>query len=157
MLLSINSLYNFFKFMYMQKLPDMPVETSAGLAEMLNDCSIDRFMAIDTAWNIIAWNRTSELVTGISRKDIYGKKLLEVFPQFEQDKEMMDAIRLALSGIKSFVPAHKNLFNRQHYENHFIPLTRPDNKLVGVMNIMHDVAHRMKAEQQLHQLNIALK
>lgn len=141
----------------MQKSKDALTESPASLAEMLNDCSIDRFMAIDTAWHIIAWNRTSELITGIRKKEVYGKKLLDVFPQFEQDKEIMNAIRLALSGIKSFVPAHKDLFNRQHYENHFIPLTDRDNKIVGVMNIMHDVAHRIKAEKQLHQLNIALK
>ena len=141
----------------MQKLRDIPAGSSAGLAEMLNDCSIDRFMAIDTEWDIIAWNRMAEQLTGIAKKDIYGKKLLEVFPQYGEDKEMMNALRLAMSGIKSFVPAHKDLFNRQHYENHFIPLTGPDNRIVGVMNIMHDVAHRIKAEQQLYKLNIALK
>jgi PAS domain S-box-containing protein len=128
-----------------------------GLAEMLTDCSIDRVMAIDKEWHIIAWNRTSELVSGIAKDDVMGRKLLDVFPRFAQDKEMMTAIDLALSGMKSFVPAHKDLFNRQHYENHFIPLKTTDGDLIGVMHIMHDVAHRIKAEQELHRLNIALK
>lgn len=153
----VNGLHNLLKFIGMQKSPGIPAGSAAALAEMLNDCSIDRFMAIDREWYIIAWNRTSELLTGIAKKEVYGKKLLEVFPQFEQDKEMMNALQLAMSGVKSFVPANKDLFNRQHYENHFIPLTGPDNKIVGVMNIMHDAAHRIKAEQELYRLNIALK
>ncbi|WP_276485598.1 sensor histidine kinase [Paraflavitalea pollutisoli] len=130
---------------------------SPALAEMLNDCSIDRIMAIDLQWNIIAWNRTAEMVSGIRGAEILGRNLLEVFPQCRQDKELLQAMELAFSGIKSFVPAHRERFNRQHYENHFIPLKSEEGKLLGIMNIMHDVAHRIKAEQQLHKLNIALK
>ncbi|MDF2191208.1 ATP-binding protein [Paraflavitalea sp. CAU 1676] len=128
-----------------------------GLADLLNDCSIDRIMAIDKDWRIIAWNNTAEALSGISKQDILGEKLLAVFPAYAQDDEMLKAIDLAFSGFKSFVPFHKELFNRQHYENHFIPLRDTEGRLFGVMNIMHDVAHRIKAEQQLYQLNIALK
>lgn len=128
-----------------------------GLADMLNDCSIDHIMAIDIDWHIIAWNRTAEVITSMPKSDVMGKHLLQVFPQYEQDNEMMAAIDLAFNGMKSFVPALKEGLNRQHYENHFIPLKETGNQVIGVMNIMHDVSHRIKAEQQLHQLNIALK
>lgn len=130
---------------------------SLSLADMLNDCSIDRLMAIDTAWRIIAWNKTSELLSGISKEAIIGKKLLEVFPLLSQDPEMMAAVEAAFAGMKSFVPSRKQLFNRHFFENHFIPLRDEHNNMVGVMNIMHDVAHREKAEQQLHNLNLALE
>jgi transcriptional regulator with PAS, ATPase and Fis domain len=40
------------------------------LAEMLSDSSIDRVMAIDTEMIIIAWNKTSELVTGMQKQDV---------------------------------------------------------------------------------------
>jgi PAS domain S-box-containing protein len=141
----------------MLKPDDNTSMAALNLAEILNDHSIDRVMAIDRADRIMAWNRTAEQVTGISKQDIQGKKLLEIFPQFAQDRELMQALELAHAGMKSFVPAHKDLFNRHHYENHFIPLKGPDNEVVGVMNIMHDVAHRIKAEQELYRLNIALK
>lgn len=129
----------------------------ASIAEMMNDASIDRLMAIDTCWTIVAWNKTSELISGISRVDVLGRNLLEVFPQLEQDEEMMSGFRLAMDGIKSFIPAAEGKFNRDYYENHFIPLDNEDGRRVGVMNIMHDVAHRIKAEQQLHTLNDMLK
>lgn len=127
----------------------------AMLANMLNDSSIDRVMAIDAQWRIIAWNQTSEILSGRSKKEVIGNSLLEIFPQLQEDEEMMQAIRMAFTGMKTFVPSHEHFFNRKHYENHFIPLL-DGNRIAGVMNIMHDVAHRIKAEQELKKLNIAL-
>src|SRR5687768_12446789 len=120
-----------------------------SLSEMLNDCSIDRVMAIDREWKIIAWNRTSEITSGIAREDLLGKNLLTVFPQIRQDDEMMTAIKDAFNGRKSFLPSNSTTFNRTYSENHFIPLTSHDGDVIGVMNIMHDVAHRIKVEKQL--------
>jgi PAS domain S-box-containing protein len=127
-----------------------------NLYEMLSDCSIDRVMAIDEQWCVIAWNKTAALITGIDKSAIIGRQLLDVFPQLQQDPEMINAIEYAFQGKKTFVPARAGLFNRQFYENHFIPLTSEDGRVKGVMNIMHDVAHREKAEMKLQQLNEAL-
>jgi PAS domain S-box-containing protein len=135
-----------------QKHPIIP-----NLYEMLNDCSIDRVMAIDDTWCVISWNKTAALVTGIDKKDIIGRPLLGVFPQLQEDAEMMDAIQFAFQGKKTFVPARMGAFNRQYYENHFIPLTDSTGEVMGVMNIMHDVAHREKAEKKLQQLNEQLE
>jgi PAS domain S-box-containing protein len=131
--------------------------TIPNLFELLNDSSIDRVMAIDDQWCVIAWNRTAAQITGIEKADILGKPLLEIFPQLATDPEMMEAIKLAFQGKKSFVPAHAGLFNRHSYENHFIPLTDDTGEVKGVMNIMHDVAHREKAEKKLQHLNDALE
>jgi PAS domain S-box-containing protein len=128
-----------------------------SLSEMLNDCSIDRVMAIDKDWNIIAWNRTSEITSGIARQDLLGKNLLIVFPQIRQDDEMMNAITDAFEGRKSFLPSNSTTFNRTYSENHFIPLNGQDGEVIGVMNIMHDVAHRIKVEKQLRRLNTELE
>jgi len=131
--------------------------TLPNLFEMLNDSSIDRVMAIDDHWCVIAWNKTAAQITCIDQKDILGKPLLDVFPQLREDEEMLDAIQFAMQGKKTFVPAKAGLLNRQSYENHFIPLIGDDGQVKGVMNIMHDVAHREKAEKKLQQLNEALE
>lgn len=128
-----------------------------NLFELLNDSSIDRVMAIDEHWLVIAWNKTAALITGINKEEIIGKPLLDVFPKLADDPEMMDAIRLGFEGKKSFVPARAGWFNRQSYENHFIPLTDEDGNVKGVMNIMRDVAQREKAEKKFQQLNEALE
>ena len=126
------------------------------IAEMLNDSSIDRVMAIDMNWNVIAWNRTSEIVSGIPKSEVLGKNLLELFPQVAADKEMMSAIKAGFRGHKSFLPSNHSTFNREYSENHFIPLNTRNGEVIGVMNIIHDVAHRIKIEKQLHKLNTEL-
>ena len=137
----------------MQKV-NLEQATLPGLYEMLNDSSIDRVMAIDEQWCVIAWNKTAAIITGIHKNDIIGKPLLEVFPQLKEDAEMMEAIQFAMQGKKTFLPARTGLLNRQSYENHFIPLTGDNGQIKGVMNIMHDVAHREKAEKKLEQLKM---
>jgi PAS domain S-box-containing protein len=131
--------------------------TIPNLFELLNDSSIDRVMAIDDQWCVIAWNRIAAQITGINKEAIIGKPLLEVFPKLGEDPDMMEAIKFAFEGKKSFVPARIGAFNRQNYENHFIPLTDEAGDVKGVMNIMHDVAHREKAEKKLQHLNEALE
>src|SRR5690349_14386082 len=90
------------------------------LAEKLNDASIDRLMAINTEWEIISWNKTSEIITGIKKEDALGKPLVELFPQLQEDTETMHAYTLAFQGKKSFLPSKPETFNRSFYENHFI-------------------------------------
>ena len=134
----------------------LPV-TQLYISEMLIDSSIDRVMAIDQNWCIIAWNHTSELISGIDKKNAIGKSLTELFPAILNDQEMMDAIKSAFKGRKSFVPSLTNVFNRHYCENHFIPLKDEHDNVIGVMNIIHDVAHRIKVERQLQKLNMALE
>ena len=95
---------------------------SADLASMLYDASIDRVMALDADWNIIAWNKTSENVTGLSKIDLLGKNVMEIFPRLKEDEEILTAIRSALNGKTSFLPSRPSLFNRDYYENHFMYL-----------------------------------
>lgn len=132
------------------------LDTFSTLAEMLNDSSIDRVLAIDNEWRIIAWNKTSEQTTGIKKQDILGRPLLEVFPEIEEDEELTSAIAAGMNGFKTFLAAKAGAFNRHYYENHFIPLKDDNGQVLGVMNIMHDVARMLKTEQQQEKLNIAL-
>lgn len=131
--------------------------TYSGLGDLLTDCSIDRVMAINNEWKIIAWNSTCEFITGLDRQSVLGKKLTAVFPAIADDPEIMLAIERAFAGFKSFLPSVAGRFNRHHIENHYIPLRDADNQPIGVMNIMHDVSHRLKAEMQLARLNEELE
>lgn len=123
---------------------------------MLNDCSIDAIIAIDTDKNVIAWNTTAEKIHGKIKDEVIGKPLSEIVPSIEEDAEILNAIHLALKGIKSFVPASKKFRHRFHAENHFIPL-KDESGIKGVMNLVHDVAHRIKAEERLEFLNLQLE
>jgi len=130
---------------------------NSSLAELLNDFSIDAIIAIDPGSKVIAWNRTAAIVYGHSKKQVLGKSLSQVIPGIELDAETIKAIDQALKGHKTFVPASTLYAHRKHRENHYIPLNDNDGNIIGVMNIVHDVAHRIKAEQQLQYLNDELE
>ncbi|MBE7169145.1 MAG: PAS domain S-box protein [Williamsia sp.] len=123
---------------------------------MLNDCSIDAIIAIDVQHTIIAWNATAEIVYGMRKAAVLGKPLQKVLPSLLEDPETRQAIARAYEGTKSFVPASKTYSHRVQVENHFIPLEH-ERGIIGVMNIVHDVAHRIKAEEQLQALNNRLE
>jgi len=128
-----------------------------SLTEILNDHSIDAIIAIDTAYNVIAWNKTAALIYGVSKLHAVGKSVFQLIPSLKQDEETYNAINKALSGHTVFISASKLFTHRQHKENHFIPLKNNEGVLIGAMNIVHDVAHRIKAEQQLQHLNEELQ
>ena len=134
-----------------------PTLSKSSLTELLNDHSIDAIIAIDTAYNVIAWNKTASLIYGVSKTQAIGKSVFQLIPSLKQDDETFNAIKIALSGSTTFVSASKLFTHRQHKENHFIPLKNNDGILIGAMNIVHDVAHRIKAEQQLQNLNEELE
>ena len=47
-----------------------------------------------------------------SKKQAMGKSLFELIPSLEEDKETFNAIKQALNGHKSFVPASKIIYTQ---------------------------------------------
>jgi PAS domain S-box-containing protein len=132
------------------------IKQKSTLADLINDASIDRILAVDVDMRIIAWNKMCEHISGISKEDCIGKDLLDVVPEMTVIPEVTRAIRSALKGYKSFVAAEKGSFNGSYCEHFFAPLVDENKKVIGVLNIIHDVAHRVKVEQELRNLNKAL-
>lgn len=127
-----------------------------ALAEIMNDASIDRIVAFDTDMRIIYWNKTSELVTQIPAQDTIGKQLEEIFPEINNMPEITKAMQMALKGHRSFVPADKESYDGNYCEHYFVPLLSADDEVIGILNIIHDIAHRIKIENELKALNKSL-
>ncbi len=134
------------------------INEEAKLAGMLNDANIDQVLALDSKLRIIAWNKACETVSGIPKSRALGASFIELRPEVAGFPAIMEAIGMAWKGYKSFVPWEKGSYGGGYFENHFIPLRGDDDKgtLVGVLNIIHDVSHRIKAEKELESLNRAL-
>lgn len=139
----------------MIKNPQAPAVNN--LCDLLIDASIDRVMAIDLEWKIIAWNRTSEIISGISKEKVMHKHLLDVFPFLVNDEAITKAFEEAMLGRNFFLLPDQNFEHRRFCENHFIPLKDKQGTLIGVMNLMHDVSHRIKGELELQKLHLSLK
>lgn len=123
------------------------------LAEQLTDASIDCVFALDTAFRVTAWNSACEAYTGISREDITGQGFFDVFANMREHGKMRLALEHALQGHKSFVPAGRPFFMEGHFESHIVPLKEEDGSVTGILMVIHDVAHRVKAETALKSLN----
>ena len=139
----------------MQNKPD--IISKKNLDEMLMDCSIDAIIAIDRNYTVTAWNNAAALMYNVPKKQAFGKSLFKLIAGLEEDTETVTAINTALKGHKTFVPASKLYAHRKHSENHYIPLDDNGGNVSGIMNIVHDVAHRIKAERELQRLNEELK
>lgn len=127
----------------------------AKLAMLMTDASIDQMLALDLGLKVMAWNRACEQVTGIARKEAIGKPFTELISGVAEFPHVMEALVKALKGLKSFVPYEKAGYTAGYFEHHFIPLKSAEG-VIGILIIIHDVAHRIKAEQELRRLNIEL-
>jgi PAS domain S-box-containing protein len=132
------------------------VKQRARIAELINDSSIDRLVALDLDMNVIAWNKRSELITGITKEEITGKQIGDFFPVVIQHPAVKKALEQAARGLTSFIPYDRGPQEEGIYENHFIPIKENDGRVIGILNIKHDVAHRIKPENELKALNKAL-
>ncbi len=138
-----------------------PVSTEASSAipqlyELINDANTDQCLVLNTDLRIISWNRACEQITGIPRSEAIGKHYHELHPEAATASAIAEAIELALQGLKSFVPWEAGSYSGGFYEQHFIPLQTSHGALVGILNTIHDVSHRIKAEQELKRLNKTL-
>lgn len=131
--------------------PDIP-----HLFELINDANTDQCLVLDTELRIISWNLACEQVTGISKASAIGKRYHDLHPDAVIAPAVAEALELALQGMKTFVPWEQGSYNGGYYEQHFVPLRNSDGGMIGVLNIIHDVAHRIKAELELKRLNKTL-
>lgn len=124
-----------------------------NLTELILDENIDRVLVLDTGFKVIAWNKACELATGIKKDAIIGKNLFDYFPELQKDVNISAALTAALDGRKSFVPAGGQGRHSKYAENHFIPLKDASGQVIGILNVTHDVAHRINTESELTVLN----
>jgi signal transduction histidine kinase len=134
----------------------IPDPGNTNLYALINDANMDQCLVLDTELRIISWNRACELVTGIGRELAIGKQYHEINESAVIAPAIAEALDLALQGFQSFVPWEKASHSGGYYEQHFIPLRDDSNAVFGILNIIHDVAHRIKAEQELKRLNKTL-
>jgi PAS domain S-box-containing protein len=125
-------------------------------AELLSDASIDRIMSFNTELHITAWNKTCEVHSGKTKNEVLGKHFFSVFPSAQDNEAIAKAINMSLKGVKMFVPADKGSIDGGYHESHFIPLKDEFGTVTGVLYLVHDVAHRIKTENELKKLNKSL-
>ncbi len=133
------------------------LEQRAQLAEQLTDQSIDCVATADLNLNITAWNKSCFEYSGIDSRHAIGSSFRDLFSGSKKPDNVYNALPQLKAGFKVFLPASQNVWLKGYYEVHLIPLKNEASEVTGILIIAHDVAHRVKAENELKSLNKTLR
>jgi PAS domain S-box-containing protein len=111
------------------------------------DASADGMFAFDRNCRVIAWNRSMQRISGLSRNEVLGKRVVEIFP-FLGEAGSDDCFWTALQGGESvsehhpYGPSETGVF-----ESHYYPLRDEKNNIVGGIAVVTDITARKHAEE----------
>jgi PAS domain S-box-containing protein len=125
-------------------------------SETLIDNSIDGIFAFDKDLRITAWNKTLEIQNGLTKREVVGKKLFEVFPNYKGTEEGT-AIEDVLTGTKMNFGNVPYKWKRGFYEMNIIPLVNEKAQIAGGLIIIHDITERKLYEDKLMNREVQLK
>jgi len=106
--------------------------------------------AFDRDCRIIAWNQAMQRITGLSRDEVLGKRVADVFP-FLRDTDIDSCFSAALDGKESvsenhpYGPSETGIF-----ESHYYTLRDDENKIIGGIAVITDITARKQAEEAAH-------
>jgi PAS domain S-box-containing protein len=120
-------------------------------SESLIRSSVDGIFAINTKYQIIAWNPAIATMSGLSEKAAIGKIALDLHPVLYQNGEA-DRLSAALSG-KSVGSADQRYrlagSGTKYYSTHYSPLHNEIGQTIGALGIVRDITSRKNAEAEL--------
>ena len=111
------------------------------------DATVDGMFAFDRDCRFIAWNRAMQRITGLSRDDVMGKRVVDVFP-FLREGDNDSCFSAALAGRESvseshpYGPSETGLF-----ESRYSPLVDEQNNVAGGIAVITDITSRKQAEE----------
>jgi len=114
------------------------------------DASADGMFAFDRDCRVIAWNRSMQRIAGLSRAEVLGKRVVEIFP-FLRDGDSEDCFLAALAGGESVSEQHPyGPSETGVFESHYYPLRDNDDNITGGIGIVTDITARKQAEEAAH-------
>jgi PAS domain S-box-containing protein len=132
----------------MQQYLQHELSSRLHFIEKLQEASIDRIIALDKDLHFRLWNRQCEKYYGLTKEQVIGKNILEVFPKFKAGPLYRHCL-LALEGETVHVPAEDKQGQEGYQESYFVPLKNENGEVTGLLWIMHDLTERFIAEQRL--------
>ena len=116
--------------------------------EGLVDASVDRIIVLDRNMNYLYCNEKAAASYGVTKEEIVGKNVLEIFPD-SMTKPSFEHFRRALKGETVQVPAIEG-FTEDHYDQIFlIPIRNDKQQVTAVLWMHHDLSHEIKLRRQL--------
>ncbi len=105
------------------------------------------FFALDKDFRFTYWNKAAEEGTGLSRNDVIGKKVFEIFPNAEKT-ELGDKYRRAMD-VKTF-QSHISQYKDERFEKWFDFRIYPNEN--GLSVFLQDITETQRQERQKEML-----
>ena len=114
------------------------------------DASVDGMFAFDRDCRLIAWNRAMQRISGFSRNEVLGKRVVDVFP-FLREGDTGSCFSAALAGKEVVLETHPYA-ETGVFESSYSPLLDEQNNVVGVIAVIGDISARKQAEEATRRL-----
>lgn len=134
-----------------------------AMLQWFNDLAPQGILTTDTELNIHGWNRWLEINSGLSAKEVIGRKLFEVYPELVTrglDKHFQDALEgrvrvLSHRFHRYLLPMRAGIagspFDNMQQSVRIAPLVEND-RIVGAIAVIDDVTERVMHEEERAQL-----
>ncbi|MBD0333170.1 MAG: PAS domain S-box protein, partial [Chitinophagaceae bacterium] len=131
------------------------LQQRTSLAEAAVENSANIVMGLDTHLNYTMWNKAGEKLACISKKELLGKNMTEVF-RLTNHKEGSELIKRGLKGetIYGVELPYKN--GERTGEFTFLPLKDINENVTNLVVICNDVTERIRTATDLKRLNESL-
>ena len=114
------------------------------------DASVDGMFAFDRDCRLIAWNRAMQRISGFSRNEVLGKRVVDVFP-FLREGDTGSCFSAALAGKEVVLETHPYA-ETGVFESSYSPLLDEQNNVIGVIAVIGDISARKQAEEATRRL-----
>ena len=135
---------------------EQEIREQKAFAELLIESSPYMILAYDKNFRINAFNRKSEEHARMTKDQVIGRKIFDVFPSFEKDG-WINKLREVLDEGKSL---HFPKFRFSHKdgwgESFMTPLLNGQNEVIGVLSITRDITEFVRMNEDLEQKNMDL-
>ncbi|HEV2837632.1 MAG TPA: PAS domain S-box protein [Pyrinomonadaceae bacterium] len=123
---------------------------SPFLSKRLLDASVDGLYAFDRQLRIMAWNRAMQQITRLSRDEVIGHRVDEIFP-FLKETDSERCLSSALAGKETTCETHPyGPSETGVFKSHYAPLIDDKDTVVGGIAVITDITARRQAEEAAH-------
>ena len=126
------------------------LQKQVQLAASITDNMIDRAAITDSENIIRLWNRRCAEAYGLKEEQVLGRNIFDVLPLLKNEEDIK-LFNRALNGEAIVISNTKAILRNEYHDQHLIPLRGEDEKVNGILHLIHDVTKERDIRQQLHQ------
>ncbi|MCY7328972.1 MAG: PAS domain-containing protein, partial [Saprospiraceae bacterium] len=132
------------------------LEERSQFAETIIDSSVDMIITYDRDLRVTAWNKKSEEVFRLTKQEVLGRYVQDVFPNITGTERLADLQAVLQGSPVQYDPYELPLFGI-HANLYLLPLKDHTGQVTGVLSITHDVSDVVQSAARLATLNQSLE